>query len=107
MRAPGMSASSLLHESSARTLAAGDLEAVVLPGAGMLVASLRHGGVQLLGRVEDLDAAAAKGSSAGVPLLHPWANRLADLHYRAAGREVALDASSALLHFDAHGLPMH
>lgn len=102
-----MSAPSLVHDASARTLAAGDLEAVVLPSAGMLIASLRHQGAQILGRVDDLEAAAAKGSSAGVPLLHPWANRLAGLRYRAAGREVALDPSSPLLHFDAHGLPMH
>ena len=96
-----------LIEPSAHALVAGDLEAVLLPGAGMLGASLRHRGVEMLGRVEDLAAAAAKGSTAGVPLLHPWANRLAGLRYRAAGREVALDPQSPLLHFDANGLPIH
>ena len=96
-----------LNVPSAHTLAAGDLEAVLLPGAGMLGASLRHQGVEMLGRVEDLAAAAAKGSTAGVPLLHPWANRLAGLRYRAAGRDVALDPQSRLLHFDANGLPIH
>lgn len=92
---------------AACTLAAGDLEATLLPGRGMLVASLRHRGAELLRRIENLDKAAASGSSAGVPLLHPWANRLASLRYRAAGRDVALDPASPLLHFDAHGLPMH
>ncbi len=96
-----------LNVPSAHTLAAGDLEAVLLPGAGMVGASLRHQGVEMLGRVEDLAAAAAKGSTAGVPLLHPWANRLAGLRYRAAGRDVALDPQSRLLHFDANGLPIH
>ena len=96
-----------LNEPSAHALAAGDLEAVLLPGKGMLGASLRHDGVEMLGRVEDLAEAAAKGSTAGVPLLHPWANRLAGLRYRAAGRDVALAAESALLHFDANGLPIH
>ena len=91
----------------ARTLVAGDLAATFLPARGMLVASLRHRGVELLRRVQDLDAAAARGSSAGIPLLHPWANRLASLRYRAAGRDVALDPASPLLHFDEHGLPMH
>ena len=91
----------------ARMLVAGDLEARLLPERGMLVASLRHRGVELLRRIDDLDAAAAKGSTAGIPLLHPWANRLAGLRYRAAGREVALDRASPLLHFDANGLPMH
>jgi aldose 1-epimerase len=99
--------SGLLQEASARVLAAGDLEAVFLPGRGMLGASLRHRGAEILRRVQDLEAAAAKGSTAGIPLLHPWANRLAGARYRAAGREVELDPSSPLLHLDAHGLPMH
>jgi aldose 1-epimerase len=73
----------------------------------MLGASLRHRGAELLGKVQDLQTAAAHGSTAGIPLLHPWANRLASTRYRAAGRDVALDPASPLLHFDAHGLPMH
>ena len=92
---------------AACSLRAGDLEAVFLPAQGMLGASLRHKGVELLRRVDDLQAAAAKGSTAGIPLLHPWANRLDGLEYRVAGREVRLDPSSPLLHLDAHGLPMH
>lgn len=99
--------SDLLNDPSAHTLIAGDLEAVFLPGHGMLGASLRHRGVEILRRVEDLEAAALKGSTAGIPLLYPWANRLADFRYRAAEREVVLDPSSPLLHFDEHGLPMH
>ena len=92
---------------AACTLIAGDLEAVFVPAQGMLAASLRHKGVQLLRRVGDLQTAAAKGSTAGIALLHPWANRLDGIRYRAAGREVHLDTSSPLLHLDAHGLPMH
>ncbi len=100
--------SSLLNEPSAHTLIVGDLEAIFLPGHGMLGASLRHRGVEMLRRVEYLDAAAVNGSTAGIPLLHPWANRLAGFRYRAAGQEVNLDPSSRLLHLDAqHGLPMH
>jgi aldose 1-epimerase len=97
----------LLKDPSAHTIVAGDLEAVFLPGHGMLGASLRHRNVEILRRIEDLQAAAAKGSTAGIPLLHPWANRLAGSKYRAAGREVNLDPSSPLLHLDEHGLPMH
>jgi aldose 1-epimerase len=96
-----------LKASSARTLRAGYLEAVFLPDHGMLGASLRYKGVEILRRVEDLEAAAARGSSAGIPLLYPWANRLAEPRYRVLGREVVLDTSSPLLHFDEHGLPMH
>src|ERR1700720_4726250 len=92
---------------SAHPLVAGDLEAVFLPAHGMLGASLRHKGVEILRRVEDLETAAARGSSAGIPLLYPWANRLAEPRYRGLGQEVALDVSSPLLHLDEHGLPMH
>jgi aldose 1-epimerase len=88
-------------------LGAGEMRAEFWPGAGMLGASLKYRGVELLRRVEDLEAARVKGSTAGIPLLYPWANRLSGSQYRAAGLEVLLDSSSTLLHFDDHGLPMH
>jgi aldose 1-epimerase len=97
----------LWHDRAARTLVASDLQALFLPGHGMLGASLRHRGVEMLRRVDDLDAAARKGSTAGIPFLHPWANRLATLRYRAAERDVRLDPSSPLVHLDGNGLPIH
>jgi aldose 1-epimerase len=96
-----------MSEAATCVLSAGELTAEFWPGAGMLGASLKFRGVELLRRVEDLEAARVKGSTAGIPLLYPWANRLSGLQYRAAGREVSLDSSSKLLHFDDHGLPMH
>jgi aldose 1-epimerase len=99
--------SDFLKSPTATTLVAGDLEAVFLPAHGMVGASLRHRGVEILRRVDDLEAAAARGSSAGIPLLYPWANRLGGPRYRVAGKEVVLDVSSPLLHLDEHGLPMH
>jgi aldose 1-epimerase len=107
METPGRRFPGLLSEPDARKLVAGDLEAVFLPGHGMLGASLRHRGAEILQRVQDLGAAAARGATAGIPLLHPWANRLADPRYQAAGRKVEIDPSSPLLHLDQHGLPMH
>jgi aldose 1-epimerase len=92
---------------SAHALRAGDLEAIFLSDRGMLGASLRSKGVEILRRVEDLEAAAERGSSAGIPLLYPWANQLAEPCYRVLGQEVSLDPSSPLLHFDEHELPMH
>ncbi|HKD66019.1 MAG TPA: aldose 1-epimerase [Candidatus Binataceae bacterium] len=96
-----------LKDPTAHKLRAGELEAIFLPAHGMLGASLRHKGVEILGRVEDLQAAAASGSTAGIPFLHPWANRLAEPRYRVLGKEVVLDVSSPLLHLDEHRLPMH
>ena len=89
------------------SLVAGELEAVFLPGRGMLGVSFKHQGEELLRRLENLEAAAAKGSTAGIPLLYPWANRLASSRYRVAGREVTFDPSSPILHCDEHGLPIH
>src|SRR3974390_1492162 len=88
-------------------LTAGELQASFLPGRGMLGGSLRYRGEELLRRLENLDVAAAKGSTAGIPLLYPWANRLSGMRYSAAGREVTLDPSSPLLHFEEHGLAIH
>jgi aldose 1-epimerase len=102
-----VTAAALPDAGRAHRLASGDLEAVFLPGLGMLGASLTHRGVELLRRVENLPSAAARGSTAGIPLLHPWANRLGATRYRAAGREVVLDPDSPLLHFDDRGLPIH
>src|SRR6058998_3917625 len=82
----GSQSQDVLKDPSAHTIVAGDLEAVFLPGHGMLGASLSHRNVEILRRIEDLQAAAAKGSTAGIPLLHPWANRLAGSQYRDARR---------------------
>jgi aldose 1-epimerase len=89
------------------SITSGNLCAEFWPDAGMLGVSLRYCGEELLRRIDDLESARQKGSTAGIPLLYPWANRLASLHYRAAGHDVELDPASPLLHFDEHGLPMH
>jgi aldose 1-epimerase len=88
-------------------LAAGDLEAIVIPSAGMVVASLRLRGDELLGRTESLDAWVVGGHTMGIPLLHPWANRLAGTSYDAGGGTVEIDPDSPLLHRDGNGLPIH
>ncbi|HTV40123.1 MAG TPA: aldose 1-epimerase [Candidatus Sulfotelmatobacter sp.] len=90
-----------------RHLNAGDMQAVFLPLRGMLGASLRYRGVEFLRRLENLEAAAEKGSTAGIPLLYPWANRLSGPGYEVLGRTVSLDLKSPLLHGDEHGLPIH
>jgi len=61
----------------------GEMQATFAPASGMLGVSLRHRGAELLG-------------ARGIPLLHPWANRLAT-HLPA----------SPLIPRDEHGLPIH
>jgi galactose mutarotase-like enzyme len=89
---------------AAVTLVAGDYEAVVVPELAMLVASLRHQGREHVALPGGLRAYRA-GHTTGIPLLHPWANRLARRRYRAAGVEV--DLRRLPLHTDGFGLPMH
>ncbi|MGB7732043.1 MAG: aldose 1-epimerase [Candidatus Acidiferrum sp.] len=96
-----------MNDSSTISLNAGNLSAIFWPGAGMLCVSLSFRGEEQLRRLDDLESAKRKGSTAGIPLLYPWANRLPGLHYRAAGQDVDLDPVSPLLHFDDRGLPMH
>lgn len=88
-------------------LRAGDLAATVVPGAGMVVASLRLGERELLGQRGGLAGYRERGSTFGVPLLFPWANRLPGLAYDAAGRHVELDAAVSPLKLDPGGLPIH
>lgn len=85
----------------------GELRATVVPGLAMLVCSLRHRGVELLGQRRGVTAYAQTGATMGIPLLYPWANRLGGTAIRVGGREVALDASSPLLRLDDSGLPIH
>ena len=59
-----------------------------VPGAGMIGCSLHHRGDELLVQRGGLDAWRGTGKSFGLPLLHPWANRLRDWRYAAAGRAV-------------------
>jgi aldose 1-epimerase len=84
-----------------------DLEATFAPGIGMIGASLKHEGDELLGQRGGLARYEATRSTMGIPLLHPWANRLSGYEYAAAGRRVELDPDSPLLKKDPNGLPIH
>ena len=61
------------------------LQAEFAPSLGMAGVSLRHRGDELLDRQAGLLAYARTGAVMGVPLLYPWANRLADTTTRSTG----------------------
>ncbi len=88
-------------------LSSGSLEAEFVPAAGMVCSSLRHRGEQLLGQRGGLDAYVAERSTMGIPLLHPWANRLGATRFECAGAEVDLGAAEPPPNTDEHGLPIH
>lgn len=83
---------------------AGPYEARFRPDCAMLCTSLRHDGEQYVARPRSLAEYRAGGATA-IPLLHPWANRLAQWGYDAGGREV--DLHGLPLPTDPNGLPMH
>jgi aldose 1-epimerase len=87
-------------------LRAGDLEAAYVPDTGMVCASLRHAGAELLGQRGGLEAYRERGSTFGIPLLHPWATRLSAFDVDALGRRMRL-AGSPLVRTEEHGLPIH
>jgi aldose 1-epimerase len=83
------------------------IEAAFVPGAGMVGCSLRHRGEELLGQRGGLATYIADRSTMGIPLLHPWANRVGRRHFWVAGREVDLWAHPELYTLGPKGLPIH
>jgi len=83
------------------------LRADFAPSANMVLHSLTLGGRELLAQRNGLEAYRERGSTMGVPLLHPWANRLAEPGYRAAGTDVAFGSETDLFKRDPQGLPIH
>jgi galactose mutarotase-like enzyme len=62
---------------------------------------------ELLATRDGLEGYVERGSTMGVPLLHPWANRLDGFGYRVGDTEVVLDRDSTLFKRDPSGLPIH
>jgi galactose mutarotase-like enzyme len=85
----------------------GSLEAIFVLGANMLGCSLRHRGEELLAQKAGVDAYAERGKTMGIPLLYPWANRLAGFDYTAAGKTVAVPRDPLRVALDSNGLPIH
>ena len=83
------------------------LEAVFAPQTGMIGCSLLHDGEELLHHRAGLARYEATGSTMGIPLLHPWANRLGGTSYTVGERTVEIDMDSPQVRSDPNGLPMH
>ncbi len=88
-------------------LSSDSLVAEFVPSAGMVCSSLRHRGEELLGQRGGLEAYVAERSTMGIPLLHPWANRLGERRFEIAGSEVDLDEAEPPPSTDPNGLPIH
>jgi aldose 1-epimerase len=85
----------------------GSTKAEFVPEANMVCGSLRYLGAEYLHQGAGVEAYAQDGMTMGIPLLHPWANRLNGFHYRVAGKEVALPHGENLIPLDSVGVPIH
>ncbi|MFB0985852.1 MAG: aldose 1-epimerase [Phycisphaerales bacterium] len=79
---------------------------VVVPAAGMNLVRVGIEGREMLRLPMALDAFLSTQKTGGVPLLHPWANRLRDDVFEQDGVTVDL-ADVPGLKRDGNGLPMH
>ena len=86
------------------TLQSGELSATFLPEVGMTGVSLRVRGRQYLALPGGVDHLRA-GGTGGLPLLAPWANRLASRRYRVGATSV--DLTGLPIGTDDNGLPIH
>ena len=85
----------------------GSTTAEFVPDANLLCCSLVYGGVERLERRRGVRVYAEQGKTMGIPLLYPWANRLARFGYEAAGRAVTLSEDDPRIPRDSAGLPIH
>src|SRR3954466_12812948 len=83
------------------------LAATFVPGAGMVACSLTLHDEELLAQRGGLLDYVNRGKTFGVPLLHPWANRLDGLRYEAAGCTVEIDPDVAPVRLHENGPPKH
>ncbi len=83
---------------------AGDYETTFRPDLAMLCTSLKYAGDEYVALPRTL-AEFKAGGATGIPLVHPWVNRLGRWKYEIAGRAVSL--SGAVLPMDGNGLPIH
>jgi galactose mutarotase-like enzyme len=83
------------------------VEVALVPHAGLVVTSMTLDGVELLARRRGLAHYLASGSTYGIPLLAPWANRLSAVGQRVG--EVAWDVrvGDPRVHPDDVGQAMH
>ncbi len=85
----------------------GETEAEFVPEANLVCCSLRHRGAELLDPGRGVEAYAQRGKTMGIPLLHPWANRLAGPSYRVGDTTVRLPKPAGRFGTDPGGLPIH
>jgi aldose 1-epimerase len=81
--------------------------AAFVPGAGLVGVSMTLDGVELLARRHGLAGYLERASTFGIPLLAPWANRLADPRQTVGDVSWEVRAGDPAVHVDEYGQPIH
>jgi aldose 1-epimerase len=85
----------------------GSTTATYVLEANMLCASLKVDSVERLDQRKGAEAYATSGSTMGIPLLYPWANRLGARSFDTGGTHVEIPDDPARIHVDETGTPIH
>jgi galactose mutarotase-like enzyme len=85
----------------------GGVEAVFVPGAGMVGTSLTLDGAEVLARRGGMTAYLDHASTFGIPLLAPWANRLSTASQGVGDVAWTVEVGDPRVHGDDNGHPIH
>jgi galactose mutarotase-like enzyme/CHAD domain-containing protein len=83
------------------------LSATFVPGAGMVVVSLTFEGEEFLDQREGLPQYIESASTMGIPILYPWANRLARDSWKFGAQPARIDPGAYRVKRDENGLAIH
>jgi aldose 1-epimerase len=83
------------------------LSATFVPGAGMVIASLTFQGEEFLDQREGLGKYVESASTMGIPILYPWANRLARDSWKFGPQPARIDPGAYRVKRDENGLAIH
>lgn len=83
------------------------LSATFVPGAGMVVISLAFEAEEFLDQRKGLADYISSASTMGIPILYPWANRLARDSWSFGSRTVRIDPDADHIKRDENGLAIH
>lgn len=83
----------------------GSLQVSITPQANMIVTSIKKHGKEILAEREGLNGYIKDQKSFALPLLAPWANRLASNTYHVDGQQISFNPNGMKL--DENGYPIH
>ena len=83
------------------------LSATLVPGAGMIAVSLTSAGEEFFDQRDGLGKYVESASTMGLPILYPWANRLARDSWKFGPQPARIDPDAYGIKRDENGLAIH